>query len=297
MKKLHLIIPAAIFIMTGCVNENLQKGEKQETPAVSKSTQKTLRSKDEFIGSDAGKYIENYIPTDYVAGVSALKPGPVEDVSFSAYNEEGYLKMITRGEDKTPKEVPFTITANGIEISHSGATRAQEETDLSGLYGSVAEFSIYSQMTRSGLGRVDTVVTAYVPELIEITSPAILTAEQLFPRCYYKNFIIRWNADTDNGNGLIVSVEWLGTRAAGEDYDDVVIRRTTFIPQDNGVFVLPEALFEDMPDTAICYLTLLRAAIENVWDEEYSYKIVGETHAVMPFILIRNIARIGTTKL
>ena len=137
-------------------------------------------------------------------------------------------------------------------------------------------------------------LTMYVPEQVHITSPNIETAEDLLPYCYYKDFKLKWNADPQNENGLVVVVEWAGTDMYGKRYGKVV-RNADIIPYDNGEWVLNDELFDDMPQGALAKLLLVRGNIEMVTDfvnevgEEDVYRVVAASEAILPFILVRNI--------
>lgn len=84
---------------------------------------------------------------------------------------------------------------------------------------------------------------------------------------------------------------WHGTLLFDEEdpNKNAYIRRTDYIASDNGEVVLNERLFDDIPDTAIVYITLLRGNLENIMVDDYSYKIGGESHVKLPIILVRNI--------
>jgi hypothetical protein len=128
----------------------------------------------------------------------------------------------------------------------------------------------------------------YVPELVEITMPTIETEADLFPYCYYKDFVIGWIADNKNRDGLVVLAEWLGTKI-GEEKEDVYIRNIDIITEDLGEAVLNDKLFDNIPDNALTYITLLRGNIELLDIEDQSYRIFGESHVVLPMILVRDL--------
>ncbi len=166
------------------------------------------------------------------------------------------------------------------------------------LYGQNVSFTISRKIKSiSGIQRVssnDTTLTMYVPNLVEITSPKIENSADLFPYCYYKDFELKWNADNKNENGLVVIVEWTGMNIKGEKTAKY-IRNIDIIPTDNGSTVLNDKLFDNIPENAITYITLLRGNINIVEDylanlgQGESYRIVAESHAVLPLILIRNL--------
>lgn len=50
-----------------------------------------------------------------------------------------------------------------------------------------------------------------------------------------------------------------------------------------------EGLFDGIPDTAVCHLTVLRGDIEILDYENETYKFLTETHEYLSFVLIREI--------
>jgi len=132
----------------------------------------------------------------------------------------------------------------------------------------------------------------YVPKLIQIENPVVSSEDEEYPLCYYRDFVLEWNRDDDNSNGVMVAVEWTGTMIFGESHPDAYIRNTGHF-DDTGIANLPKELFEGIPDTALCFLTILRGDIDNIVVDESSYKVYGESHAVLPFILIREITNIN----
>lgn len=74
----------------------------------------------------------------------------------------------------------------------------------------------------------------------------------------------------------------------GEDYSSTYICRSVCVP-DTGEAVLPNELFDEIPDTALCELYLFRGDVENIDSESLVYKVMTEVHDMMNFVLIRNI--------
>lgn len=66
------------------------------------------------------------------------------------------------------------------------------------------------------------------------------------------------------------------------------ICRSVCVP-DTGEAVLPNELFDEIPDTALCELYLFRGDVENIDSESLFYKVMTEVHDMMNFVLIRNI--------
>lgn len=131
-------------------------------------------------------------------------------------------------------------------------------------------------------------ISLYIPQPIEITTPAVTSDEDFYPFCYSKDFVLRWNADTNNENGVIVVVEWFGATAGQGDYENTHIRRIDLL-EDTGEAHLDAALFEGIPNTALVELTLLRGDVKNIDLENCTYKVSGETHAYLSLVLVTKI--------
>jgi len=139
-------------------------------------------------------------------------------------------------------------------------------------------------------GQSDSTIELYIPEIINITAPEVKSENEMFPLCYYDGFVLKWNPDLKNENGVLVVVEWYGTMVFGADNPDAYVRHVDLLP-DNGEAVLSNHLFDDIPDTALCHLMVIRGDLENVIIDNASHKLVGETHASLPFVLIRELSQ------
>lgn len=236
-------------------------------------------------------YLKYFAGTDYEVGISSKKEGALTGgriiSCISGASEIQPLK--TKGSyNELPSLVSFI---DGIEISQQNITGASTKGEKNGLknsFGKTVTFTFHKQSPTKSMtqdaGRTD----LYIPKEIDILAPAAKEEKDLNPLCYYKNFLIKWNEDCNNENGVLVIVEWYGGMVLGDDIENTCVRRVVSFP-DTGRAVLPESFFEGIPDTAYCNLTLLRGNVDNVSDGQYSYKVLGETHQRISFILIRHI--------
>lgn len=176
----------------------------------------------------------------------------------------------------------------GTGFMPQAATKS-DDRDFKALFGSEVVFSVQSRIpTKNGSETSETDISMYVPEELNITSPRMDTEEELLPACYFDGFQIQWNADSNNENGVLAIVEWIGDMLLGEDFPSTYIRRICIF-EDTGTAILPTSLFEGIPDAAVCNLTLIRGNIETMSIEDESYKVLAESHEYMSFILIREI--------
>lgn len=96
---------------------------------------------------------------------------------------------------------------------------------------------------------------------ISIIRPVIDNCDPL-PLCYYDNFIIEWNGDANNQNGIVVITEWNGVTISQPPHDISVAN--VDIIEDNGLAVLNTDLFKDMPDEALVNLWLIRGNLIDI---------------------------------
>lgn len=100
------------------------------------------------------------------------------------------------------------------------------------------------------------------------------------PFCYYRDMEIEWNADLANPNGVVVVIEWQGGMAYGESLLNTSVVTGTLV-EDNGVTVLDNDLFDDMPDGALVNMWLLRADLAKFSHEEAEDDIRDIIESVM----------------
>ena len=108
-------------------------------------------------------------------------------------------------------------------------------SEVSNIYGRRISFSVQK---KDGLpfkdGSVSKDLDMYAPNLVEITNPKIETAEDQYPHCYSKDFVLEWNADSQNEEGLIMVVEYQGLSAVPDKNEPVHLINTNFIANDTG---------------------------------------------------------------
>lgn len=278
MKIFFLII--GIVILSSCSNE---------TEIVKESSTSYANTIKENVLATAPSVYSNYFTDNS------------ELVGFSASKEhslaENVLTPVFPDNDTLLKsgKVCFMVTANGVDINNAkNSLKSAQITDgnslFANLYGKnvVFAFKKEGELKSGSLVEKDT-VTMYIPDLVQITSPKIATQAELYPMCYFDGFKLGWIADNSNKNGLVVIVEWNGTVLTEADDSKEYVRNIDVIADDNGEAILNSKLFDNIPDRALTYITLLRGniAIANIDGE--TFRVFGESHAVLPMILIRNL--------
>lgn len=238
------------------------------------------QNEDSYAAGDYGSYLNYFKDSDNIIGISASKPS-----ALNSHRITGYCGPKYEHKTKSVESYPYDVKVNNIDFSRSAITRAP--SNAQSLFGDVLTFSIAPRtITRSEVDECE--VEMYVPELIHITQPNITTEEELLPLCYYDGFKLCWNADQNNENGVILILEWIGEMVIGNDIPDTHIRRTCVV-DDDGETVLSNNLFEGIPDTAVCHLTVLRGNMEYINIEDESFNIMAESHEFLSFVLIREV--------
>lgn len=236
-------------------------------------------------------YLKYFEGTDYEIGISSKKDGALTGGRvISCISGESEIKPIKTKSNEA--SLPVIVSyIDGIEVSQQNISNVSTKGATGGLmnsFGKTVTFSFRKQSTSNIIPQAASSVDLYIPKEIVILAPYAETEEDVNPLCYYKSFVVKWNEDCNNENGVLAVVEWYGRMVLGDDIEDTCVRRVASFP-DTGRALLPIDLFDGIPDTAHCNLTLLRGNIDNVSDGQYSYKVLGETHQQISFILLRHI--------
>ncbi len=279
MKKhitlLGLVVP---FLFSISCDEN--SSPKEEVPIT-----KNNKVSESILAVEPSVYGDFLISNAPMLGFSTSKENSLaNDVFTPVIGNESSLKS-------SGKDLHFT--ANGedlvLQSKHLKSNQINHSNIISALYGQDVMFKIGSGSALKSNSSTADSVEMYIPELVQITSPSITSEEQLYPYCYFDNMTIKWNADNDNCNGLVVIVEWNGTVLDNNSDEDMYVRNIDIIKEDNGSCTLKNELFANIPHKGLAYITLLRGNLEIIDIDGEQYRVFGETHTVLPFILVREL--------
>jgi hypothetical protein len=245
-----------------------------------------------FKGSS--KYALLLNDTANIVGYIADKQTISEQVYFSFYDIE------TLYSDKLDTTRKSFLQINGLtENELSVQTNfSKVKSEAKSLFGTEVTFNMKNEnLENNRLMKSPSAehlgVTMYVPNLVEITFPKQETEQESTAMfCYYNNFILHWNADKNNENGLVVMVEWTGEDMYGY-YHNEFVRNVDILKSDNGEALLNSELFDCIPQGAIVKLHLIRGNIETLnhlaeYDNKELYNIVAAVKSTLKFILIRD---------
>jgi len=305
MKRVYFIsFIVSQLLFFGCTNQPVEKFA--SSTVVSRNEATTT-----FLFRGHSKYADMLRFDAPVIGYFSEKPNPLSNEYLSVFDlgravTESNARTLS-AESATANELSININGTDIrDIRNQQSTPNVRSVRAGGspLFGNTVTFSLFrgnsedeneaNNMLRSGSSDTDREVTMYVPELVQILSPRVETEEDFMPFCYYRNFILKWNADPQNENGLVVAVEWSGTDIFGKDYGRHIMN-VDIINNDNGQAILDNRLFEGIPQGAVARLMLLRGNIEVIEDflnehgQEEAFRIVAISQATLSFIMVREI--------
>jgi len=213
---------------------------KNDTPEVMKISETAIESSYDLLDIKPNVYHDYFKESDNTMGYSSLKPNPLAEASLVQYSS---LSPLAKQNGK--------ISINGKEkgMALSQKLSANESNSI---FGKTVTFRINAPNTKTGkLANAEEVVM-YVPNIVSITNPEVKTVQEQYPLCDSKNFVLEWNADPLNKEGLVVIAEYFGFNAIPSDAQQTHILNTDYIALDNGKATLNPDLFNGMPIWLLC---------------------------------------------
>lgn len=225
-------------------------------------------------------------------------PTVYHDFFKATENVAGYNSL------KSPLQVSSIVQAQslsdvaskggGVIISSKKVSIANKSEKLSNakgqqLFGEHITFTVNSASGKSFKdGSTSKEVSMYVPKQLEISNPPITNEDEIVPYCFSDNFVLEWNADPDNKEGLVVVAEYNGLTAIPSN-NRKPVTNTLNITNDNGRIVLRNELWKDIPNTAIVNLSVLRGNVKIEEIDEENYKFYALAQAITPIVLIKDV--------
>ena len=277
-KIIKLVVGISILVMffvSSCNDETtIDIDEKQELNIEDTTSEITFN----LLDYTPNVYHKYFADVDNTIGFSSVKSDPFKE----HFNSQRHFFAENSG------KIIFDI--NGEKISTKLGKGKISEANLNDIYGKVNVFKIQPSSGKTFKnGDTEKEVEMYVPKKLNITNPKVKEQEDIMPYCYYKDFLLEWNADSKNDEGLVVVVEYYGATAIPSTENVPSVVNTDIIEVDNGKFVLDDSIWEGIPNSAVVYLSLLRG---NVILEEVDGEVVkfyAETHAELPLVLINDL--------
>lgn len=123
---------------------------------------------------------------------------------------------------------------------------------------------------------------------IQILSPDVSQSVLCTPLCDASNFLVCWNSDSTNTNGVIIGIRWTGIMLFGDDYPKTEVVNLETFP-DTGVATLSNGMFENIPDTALCELIVLRGNAETITLDNVLIRVISESTDIIQVVIAKNI--------
>ncbi len=259
--------------ISGCDNDNQEIIVSSE---VTTTTEESV-SKYNLLDYTQNVYHDFFKETNNKIGISSLKANSISQPSIV----ENMSLM-----EKTSKTSLFI---NNQKMSTSGFTGKKSEIG-STIYGKKNTFSIIKEGKdgKTSEGSVE----LYVPELLNITNPSVTNEEGLMPVCYSEGFVLEWNEDPNNEEGLVIIAEYFGENVIPENSTNIHLQNIDVIEQDNGKVILKSSFFNDIPNLALVDLILLRGNVKIEEIDGETYKFYAETHQRLPIILVKDLSTV-----
>ncbi|MDR3327904.1 MAG: hypothetical protein LBT04_07290 [Prevotellaceae bacterium] len=281
----NVSVMAICLAFVSCQNGNNLNDKAGDSQFANKVTQRML-----FNGSSKYALI---LSDNAMLGYYSIKQNSLADEFLDFYNSTLANSQQSNGQALAPAKNQLDFSINGVKSSELQAINNVNQSNLFGQDVSF-NFATFNGIPTAIAQESGNETTMYVPKIVHITNPNIEKSEDLLPYCYYKDFILGWNADSKNTNGLIVLVEWTGNDMFGKNYKQVV-RNADIIEHDDGKALLNNALFDDIPQGALVKLMLIRGnvtQIENYIEKNGETEMINlfaASQAILPFILVREI--------
>lgn len=285
--RIYWLFATAIVILTGtaCSEKSSEKDSLlSKKRIVLKHVKQSPVVEESVLPGNHQGYLPFLKETDNTIGISSTKDSPVDVARVQCYivrRDEGGIEGVTAAQ-------PVVVLANGKDLTALATPTRAAEVSGQDFFGQRIKVQISRKPFTRSIEEEDACVELYSPAEIEISAPRVDKAQDLLPLCYYDGFLLKWNRDDSNPNGVCIILQWTGEKVVGEDVAETSVRRTVIV-EDTGNAVLDKGLFDGIPDTAVCHLTVLRGDIEILDYENETYKVLTETHEYLSFVLIREI--------
>jgi len=280
MKKIFnfpLLSFAILLIITSC-SEEIIETDIENVDDSQVSLEASYESSYSLLDYTPNNYYNFFETTDNTIGFSSLNPGALQE------------KSIYKTNALTAKGLSMGYSINDTNFSSKSGSEKLEKSDSDNIFGKTVKISFQSKSGSTFKdGTTKKEVEMYVPNQLELFNPLIENENDLVPYCFYKDFVLEWNADPKNLDGLVVTVEYHGSSAVPDKARKINILNTDVIKVDNGKAVLDNDIWDGIPDTGIVTLTLLRGNVKIEEIDEENYKFFAEARVVLPLILIRDI--------
>ncbi|WP_405199300.1 hypothetical protein [Christiangramia sp. LLG6405-1] len=232
-----------------------------------------ISNKYRLLDLSTNAYHDYFKMTDNTLGFNSLK---------SSHHKE--YSMVQKSEIQNFENKSVSLNGQKIALNESNKSR---KFDDSNIYGKTLNLSF----TNNKSSGESTEVELYIPKKLNISKPVQQLDSKVSILAYYKNFLLEWNSDPKNEEGLMVAVEYLGETLSkdGNKLNRKNIVNVDHIENDNGRYILKEAMFDDIPNLSFVNLILMRGNVDIIEIEGASYKTYAESHQRIPILLVKDL--------
>lgn len=271
-KLLYFFLVALIF--TAC-----QKDEQNEIETNSDSSiaNTEVSNKYRLLDISPNIYHDYFKITDNTIGFNNLK---------STTNAEYSLVQKIEIQDYVNK----FVSLDGEKMVLEGTAKGSKFNEAE-IYGKTISLNFENNKSSNKGSNGTANVELYIPKKLNISKPVQQLDSKVSILAYYKNFLLEWNADPKNEEGLMVAVEYLGETLSknGNKLVRKNIVNVDHIKNDNGKYILKQAMFEDIPNLSFINIILMRGNVDITEIEGRSYKTYAESHQRVPILLVKDL--------
>ena len=198
-----IISLSLVILLISCDNDGALNIEEEGVQKLSEEVESSYN----LVSFKPSVYNDFFKQTAHSAGISSLKANSLSEPS-----------IVERIEINDPNNTKRFSINNNITNSLTKTTKMAID-DAQDMFGKTISFKINTGigLSKNGASSSKTEIEMYVPELVEITNPKIESEDELLPICYFKDFVLEWNADPKNEEGLVVIAEYFGNNAIPEN--------------------------------------------------------------------------------
>ncbi|MEP6261610.1 MAG: hypothetical protein ABJ092_08535 [Gillisia sp.] len=258
--KYKCLLILFVLILTSCEQED----HFEEVNESGAQMENIFSNKYKLLNITPNIYHSYFQKTDNTLGISALKYHGNPNYSF--------VEKI----DGNSNNKAFFLNQKSRKIDHFDPTE---------IYGKTMDLKFNKKSTKDTIHK-----SFYIPKKLIISKTIQQTETKISILAYYKSFLLEWNADPKNGEGLILAVEYLGESLSNEgSNENLNVVNVDYIENDNGKYILNEAMFDNIPNLSFINIILLRGNVDISEIEGESYKTYVESHERIPVLLVKDL--------
>lgn len=266
MRKYNYILGIVGMFFLSCEQDNPAAFEQPEAQQINAPVEK----KNRILDMNVGVYKDYFVKTENTIGFNSLKANAWSNHSVKSNILTNHMEGTSLLIDG--QKSPLKSLADKSKAAHPE------------IFGKTISLRYRNTKTNSDV----TSDEIYIPKKLNVSKPLPTSKDKINVVAYYENFLLEWNADPKNEEGLMVAVIYNGENLYANKNENVQFRNIDHIEHDNGKYVLKNAMFEDIPNLSFIEIVLLRGniAIDEIDGE--TFKTYAESHQRIQVLLIKD---------